>query len=206
LARTPLTLRARLLNVAAMSRPASILLLAILLVSNTQARDTNWAARLDHPGLPNLHRVSDLIYRCAQPTSAGMRNAEKLGIKTVISLRAFHSDRDELVSTRLKKERISFNTWHPEEEDVLQFLKLVTQTNNGPFLVHCLHGADRTGTMIAIYRMVVQGWAKDAAIQEMTKGKFGYHVVWKNLIRYLKELDVESLRRKAGIQVQGARE
>ena len=189
-----------------MSRPASLLLLAFTLALGAHARDTNWAARLHQPGLPNLHRVSDIIYRCAQPTAAGMRNAEKMGIKTVISLRAFHSDRDEISSARLKRERISFNTWHPEEEDVLEFLKLVTQTNQGPFLVHCLHGADRTGTMIAIYRMVVQGWARDAAITEMTQGKFGYHVVWKNLIRYLNALDVESLRRKAGIQVPGARE
>lgn len=170
-----------------------------LLALAAEARDTNWAARIQQPGLPNLHRVSDMIYRCAQPTAAGMRNAERLGIKTIISLRAFHSDRDEIKSSKLRRERISFNTWHPEEEDVLAFLKLVTQTNNGPYLVHCLHGADRTGTMIAIYRMAVQGWTKDEAVAEMTKGNFGYHTIWKNLIGYLNELDIPALRRKAGL-------
>jgi protein tyrosine/serine phosphatase len=82
----------------------------------------------------------------------------------------------------------------------VRFLKTITDTNAGPFLVHCQHGADRTGTMIAIYRMAVQGWRKEEAIQEMTTGDFGYHTVWGNLIRYLNALDVEALRKQAGIK------
>lgn len=184
----------------------TIVVLLMLGAVSAAGRDTNWAAKVNLAGLPNLHRVTDNIYRCAQPTAAGMRNAEKMGIKTVISLRAFHTDKDEIDSTKMKRERISFNTWHPEEEDVVEFLKIVTNTNGGPYLVHCLHGADRTGTMIAIYRMAVQGWAKDDAIQEMTKGDFGYHTVWKNLIRYLNALDIEALRKKAGLRGPVARE
>jgi protein tyrosine/serine phosphatase len=164
-------------------------------------RNTNWAARVEQKGLPNLHRVAPDLYRCAQPTAAGLEVAEKLGIKTVVSLRAFHSDKDEVESTKLRTERIRFNTWHPEDEDVIRFLKIVSQTNNGPYLVHCLHGADRTGTMIAIYRMAVQGWKKEDAIEEMTKGEFGYHTVWTNLIRYLNKLDVDDLRKKAGLPI-----
>ena len=163
------------------------------------ARDTNWAVKVEQDGLPNLHRVTTNLYRCAQPTAAGLVAAEKLGIKTVINLRAFHSDKDEVESTKLRTERIRFNTWHAEDEDVVRFLKLVSNTNNGPFLVHCLHGADRTGTMIAIYRTAVQGWTKDEAIQEMTGGDFGYHEVWINLVRYLKQLDIEALKKEAGL-------
>jgi protein tyrosine/serine phosphatase len=162
-------------------------------------RDAKWAAKLDQVGLPNLHRVTTNLYRCAQPTADGLKAAEKLGIKTVISLRAFHSDKDEIESTRLKTERIHFNTWHAEDEDVVRFLKLVTSTNGGPFLIHCQHGADRTGTMVAIYRMAVEGWKKQDAIKEMTDGGFGYHTMWSNLIKYLNELDVEALKKKAGI-------
>jgi protein tyrosine/serine phosphatase len=181
-----------------------IILFALVLFgagSAAHAADRNpkWAAKIEKDGLPNLHCISTNLYRCAQPTAAGLRAAEKLGIKTVISLRAFHSDKDEVESTKLKVERIRFNTWHPENEDVVQFLKLVTRTNDGPYLVHCLHGADRTGTMIAIYRMTVQGWTKDEAIKEMTKGEFGYHSIWTNLIRYLNKLDIEALRKEAGI-------
>jgi protein tyrosine/serine phosphatase len=125
--------------------------------------------------------------------------AEKLGIKTVISLRAFHSDKDEAESTKLKMERIRFNTWHPEDNDVVRFLNLVTNPANGPFLIHCQHGADRTGTMVAIYRIAVQGWTKQDAIKEMTDGGFGYHAMWKNLIQYLNKLDVEALKKKTGL-------
>lgn len=177
-----------------------MLLVIAALGSTADARDTNWATRINLPGLPNLHRVTDSIYRCAQPTAAGMRAAEKLGIKTVISLRAFHSDKDEVESTTLRTERIYFKTWHPEEEDVLRFLKVVTNANAGPFLVHCQHGADRTGTMIAIYRMAVQGWRKEDAIREMTEGDFGYHEMWKNLIEYLNRLDIDALKKKAGLK------
>jgi len=163
-------------------------------------RSPAWAAKVERAGLPNLHCVTPNLYRCAQPTADGLRAAEKLGIKTVISLRAFHSDKDEVESTKLRTRRIYFNTWHAEDEDVVRFLKIITDTNAGPFLVHCQHGADRTGTMIAIYRMAVQGWTNEEAIQEMTTGDFGYHSVWRNLIRYLNALDVETLRKQAGIK------
>ena len=180
-----------------------ISMLAIALCSgaipSAVARDTNWAVKVEQDGLPNLHRITGNLYRCAQPTAEGMRAAEKLGIKTVISLRAFHSDKDELKSTKLKSERIYFNTWHAEDEDVLRFLKVVTNTNAGPILIHCQHGADRTGTMVAIYRMAVQGWSKEDAIKEMKEGGYGYHSIWTNLVHYLNRLDVAALRRKAGL-------
>jgi protein tyrosine phosphatase (PTP) superfamily phosphohydrolase (DUF442 family) len=129
-----------------------------------------------------------------------MRELEAMGIKTVINLRAFNSDRDEIKGTSLQSEHISFKTWHPEDPDVIRFLKIITDTNRGPFVVHCQHGSDRTGTMIAIHRIALEGWSKEEAIAEMTGGGFGYHKIWKNLTRYLRELDVEALKRKAGIK------
>lgn len=155
--------------------------------------------KLNHAGLPNLHRISPNLYRCAQPTAEGFAAAEKLGIKTVVNLRAFHNDKSLVVSTNLKLERIPFKTWRAQTDDMVRFLKIVANTNNGPFLIHCQHGADRTGTMVAIYRMAVQGWSKDAAIKEMTTGGFGYHSIWKNLPSYLRKLDVSAVRRTAGI-------
>lgn len=162
-------------------------------------RDPRWAVKIEHAGLPNLHRVSEGVYRCAQPSADGLKEAEKLGIKTVINLRAFNSDKDEAKSTSLKREHIRFYTWDVEEEDVIRFLTLVANTNSGPFLIHCKHGSDRTGTMVAVYRMAVQGWKKEDAIKEMTDGGYGYHKIWSNLPRYLNKLNVEALRKKAGI-------
>lgn len=159
-----------------------------------------WAATVAIDGLPNLHKVSDSLYRCAQPTEAGMENAGKLGIRTVLSLRAFHSDRTAMRRTAMGYDRISFKTWHPEEEDVVRFLKIVTDPARTPVLVHCQHGADRTGTMSAIYRIVVQGWTKEDAVAEMTGGGFGFHPIWKNLPPWIMALDVNALRAKAGLK------
>ncbi len=162
-------------------------------------RPASWATPLKMDGLPNLHRVSDTLFRSAQPTKQGMRNLSPLKVKTVVNLRAFHSDRDELGDTKVGYEHIFMKTWHPEREDAVRFLKIVTDPSKAPVLVHCQHGADRTGTMCAIYRVAVQGWTKEEALREMTAGGFGYHEIWANLPPWFKDLDIEALRQEAGI-------
>jgi protein tyrosine phosphatase (PTP) superfamily phosphohydrolase (DUF442 family) len=160
-----------------------------------------WASPIEREGLPNLHKVSEELYRGAQPTAEGMQELKKLGIKTVINLRAFHSDRDEIGETELDYEHIPIPAWRLKEEHVIQFLKLVTDKSRTPVFVHCMHGADRTGVMSAIYRIVIEGWPKEEAIREMTKGGFGFHTIWKNLIRFVEDLDIEEIKRKAGIEI-----
>ncbi len=158
-------------------------------------RSSTWAPKLSRPGLPNLHRVSDSLYRSAQPTAEGMREARALGIKTVVNLRSLHSDRGALAGTGLGYVHLHVKAWHPEVEDVIAFLKVVTDPARTPVLVHCQHGADRTGLMVAVYRVVVQGWRVEEAIAEMKGGGFGYHRVWKNLPKFLRRLDWDRLRR-----------
>jgi len=159
-----------------------------------------WAERIELPGLPNLHKVSDDLYRGAQPSAEGMRQLEKIGIKTVVNLRSSHSDRDELQGTGLAYEHIEMTAWgKPENEDVLRFLQIVSDGNSLPVFVHCQHGADRTGTVCAVYRIAVQGWNKDEAIEEMTKGGFGFHSIWQNLPDYVRNLNVQNIKHKAGI-------
>jgi len=162
-------------------------------------RSPTWAVPLERPGLPNLQRVSPLIYRGAQPTREGFLELHKLGVKSVISLRAFHAD-DIPVDADLAYERISFKAWHPEVEDVVRLLKLVSDPARAPVFVHCQWGSDRTGMMIAIERIALEGWSKQAALEEMTQGGFGFHREWKNLVEYVRKLDVERLAREAGIR------
>ena len=162
-------------------------------------RPPAWAQPLEVPGVPNLHLVAPGVYRGAQPSAAGMRELEKLGIKLVINLRAFNDDEDEVEGTSLRRADIRFNTWHAEEEDVVRFLKLINDPANQPVFYHCLHGADRTGTMSAIYRMVVQGWGTEAAVREMTSGGYNYHAIWTNLPAYLRGVDVAALRAAVGL-------
>ena len=66
-----------------------------------EKRPATWAQPIVMEGVPNLHRVSDALYRSAQPTAAGMRHLRKMGVKTIVSLRSFHSDRDEIGDTGL---------------------------------------------------------------------------------------------------------
>lgn len=156
-----------------------------------------WAEPIELPGLPNLYKVSKDLYRGAQPTAEGMKQLEKLGVKTVVNLRSMHSDSNEIKGTVLAYEHINITTLNIEDKDVIRFLQIVTDPNRTPAFVHCQHGADRTGTMCAIYRIIVQSWSKDEAIEEMTKGDFGYHSIWQNLPNYVRKLDVEEIKHKA---------
>jgi protein tyrosine/serine phosphatase len=126
-----------------------------------------------------------------------------MGVRTVLNLRSFHSDRDELVGVDLKPARLHMKPWHAEDEDVVAFLKLAADTNNLPLFVHCQHGADRTGMLCAMYRVVVCGWTKEEAIREMKEGGFNFHPTWRNLVRYVEKADVEKLKRKAGLVKEG---
>ena len=160
----------------------------------------SWAQPLQLDGVPNLHKVSDNLYRSAQPTAQGMKNLKQMGIETVVNLRSFHSDRDEIGKTGLGYEHIYMKAWHPERKEVVRFLQIVTNPKRTPVLVHCLHGADRTGTMCAVYRIAVQGWTKDEAVREMTEGGFNFHPVFDNLPEWIQKLDIESIKKDAGIE------
>jgi protein tyrosine/serine phosphatase len=128
-----------------------------------------------------------------------MRQLEKLGITTIINLRMFHSDRDEIAGTNLSYEHINMPAWHPQDDDVIHFLRIVTDPNRTPVFVHCRHGADRTGTMCAVYRIVAQGWSKSEAIEEMKKGGFGFNPLWVNLPHYIRKLDVDKIKHSTGL-------
>lgn len=163
-------------------------------------RPEQWAVPLSVNGVPNLHRVSDNLYRSAQPTAEGMMKLKKMGIRTIVNLRSFHSDRDIIEDTGLDYEQVRMQAWNADEEDIILFLQIIADPEKGPFLVHCQHGADRTGTAVAVYRVAVQGWTKEEAVTEMTEGGFGFHEIWGNLIKWINRLDIEAIKNKAGIR------
>lgn len=162
-------------------------------------RPSAWAQPMKVAGVPNLFQISTNLYRSAQPTAGGMRNLDKMGVETILNLRSFHSDLDEISATGLRHEHITMKTWHPEREDAVRFLQIVTNPRNAPVLVHCQHGADRTGAMFAIYRIAVQGWSREEALREMTEGGYGFHPIWQNLPDWIETLDIESIKREAGL-------
>lgn len=158
------------------------------------ARDERWAVPITLEGVPNLHQITPALYRSEQPTALGFRNLEKLGVRTVINLRAFNSDDDEVQGTALRTERVKILTWNVDDDHVIDVMRMLRNPDNGPFLIHCQHGADRTGLMSAMYRILEQGWTVDDALAELQDGGYGYHAMWKNILRYVRSADVDKLR------------
>lgn len=158
------------------------------------ARPGLWAVPISLEGVPNLHKITSTLYRSEQPTALGFKNLEKIGIRTVINLRAFNSDDDEVRGTKLRTERVRILTWNIHDDQVVDVMRILRNADNGPFLIHCQHGADRTGLMSAMYRILEQGWSVDDALGELTGGGYGYHAVWTNILRYVRSVDVEKLR------------
>ena len=158
-----------------------------------------WAQVLSKPGLKNFYRVSDDLYRGAQPHKEGMRQLEAMGVRTIVNLRWSHSDGDEIGKLPLSYEHITFNVGHPEDKEVVRFLRIVTDKNRRPVFVHCALGSDRTGMMCAFYRVAVQGWSKDEAIAEMKAPQFGFHSPFENMVKYIRKIDIDWLRREAGL-------
>jgi protein tyrosine/serine phosphatase len=180
---------------------AILLLVATTAVPAQEAtnRPAGWAQKLEVAGIQNCYRVTTSLYRGAQPTAQGMTRLKAMGVKTVVNLRAWHSDKDKETGTGLKSVRFEMDPWRGDTEEVIQFLKVVTDTNNLPAFVHCKRGADRTGMMCAMYRIAVCGWTKPEAIAEMKKGGFGFNPVWQNLVRFVDKADVADIKRRAGL-------
>jgi protein tyrosine/serine phosphatase len=161
-------------------------------------RPVQWAEPVEMEGVSNLHRISPTLYRSEQPTALGMKNLERLGIRTIINLRAFNDDKDEVKGTSLRTERVKILTWRIDDKHVIEVMRMLKKAENGPFLIHCQHGADRTGLMSAMYRVLEQGWTPEDALTELIDGGYGYHSMWKNIVRYVRSVDAASLREAIG--------
>lgn len=190
----------------------ALVVLALALLTGTCAagstsnnRPPDWAYSIPMEGMPNFYKVSDNLYRSAQPVSAkAMQNLEtsSLRIRTVVDLCWSQSSRDKIRGTGLVYEHIPMIGWplFPKEEQVIKFLQIVADNQRGPILVHCQHGADRTGIMCAVYRIVMQGWTKERAVEEMTEGGFGFHGFQDgNVVQWIKRLNIDKITGKAGI-------
>ena len=158
-----------------------------------KAWDHEWAKPVEAAGVPNLHRVSADLYRSAQPDRLGFETIAAMGVRTVVNLREDHSDADLVAGLGMDLVEIPMLPYGFGDEEVAGFLDVAMDPARAPVLVHCLHGADRTGLMCAIYRVAVQGWSREEAEAEMVSGGFGYHAVFQDPVQYIRTFDPGSL-------------
>ena len=131
-----------------------------------------------HTRIRNFRRVTDWLYRGAQPSMENFASLSNLKIKTVINLRwrkgPIAKERKRVNELGMNFEHISLNYWTlPTERDAERFLEILDDEKNHPVFVHCLHGADRTGVLIAMYRVSRCGWTVHEAYNEMLQ--CGHH-------------------------------
>lgn len=156
------------------------------------ARPAEWAQPVEVQY--NLFQMSPTLYRSALPDSGAVPLLEKLKVGTVISFLP-GSDASWLTTPGIAQVQLPYRTNHVDDADVIKALRTIqTAEAKGPVLMHCEHGSDRTGLMAAMYRVVVQGWSKEDALNEMTRGGFGDSAHFKDGIRYMMQVDVDKLR------------
>ena len=171
-----------------------LLALSLALLAQEPTRSQHWAHPIALDGVPNLHQVADGIYRSAQPTAAGFRQLQELGVQRVLSLRHEPDDQSLAAGLGMTLLHISMSAWYIRDQEVIAALKLMLDAHQAPILIHCRHGADRTGVVCAAYRIVCQNWRTEDAIAEMVEGGFGHHQIFHNIRNYLANLKVEEIR------------
>jgi protein tyrosine/serine phosphatase len=179
-----------------------LVLLLVLMPSLAFARDANWAQPITLAGVPNLNQVTPFLYRSAQPDSGGFMNmAKTLKVKTVIDLRESQTDAAYLGDSKIKPFYVPMNALRITNEQIIQALTLIkAHEGEGPILVHCQHGADRTGVVIAMYRIIYQGWSKQQAIDEMKNGGYNFHSIFFNIPAYINNADIPALKAALAIK------
>jgi protein tyrosine/serine phosphatase len=165
-------------------------LAVVLLVAGTQV---TWCQPEKEPrGLPNLGRVTENLYRGGQPTADGFNALHAMGVGIVVDLRQksteLATEKRQVESLGMKSVDIPWSANHePPSAKIVEFLDLVRANPDAKIYVHCRRGADRTGVMIAAYRIAVEHKPVAEAVSEMHL----YHYDWlfrSQLKRYIESL------------------
>jgi protein tyrosine phosphatase (PTP) superfamily phosphohydrolase (DUF442 family) len=158
-------------------------------------RPETWAKPVSSEHLRNFYKIDDKLYRSAQPNKKGFQELKTLGFRTVLSFRDYHSD-DDGKGFGLNLHRVKMEAGDITTEKVVEALRII-RTSEGPVLIHCWHGSDRTGLISAMYRIVFQGWSKDEAIDELMHGGYGYHSLYKNIPEFIRQADIDEIGKVA---------
>jgi protein tyrosine phosphatase (PTP) superfamily phosphohydrolase (DUF442 family) len=127
------------------------------------------AKKLKLIGVPNFGEVTPYLYRGAQPSLQGFRGLANMGIDIVVDARLSHKSSEKKVVTAAGMQFVSI-PWHcmfPKDKAMAQFLAVLRENPKKKIFVHCRLGDDRTGMMVAAYRMAVDNWTAEEAFAEM---------------------------------------
>jgi protein tyrosine/serine phosphatase len=121
-------------------------------------------------GIKNFGQVNDHLYRGAEPDSIAIKNLQNLGVKTIIDLRTPHElwkrEPEKAADAGMTYTNVPLNgIGRPTDEQVDHILDLI-EASPGPVFVHCEYGCDRTGTIIACYRIRHDRWPLSVAVAE----------------------------------------
>lgn len=144
------------------------------------AENQNDAARPQHRKLamliPNFDMVTDRLWRGSAPSAVAMSELKKSGIKTIIDLRLgkreARREQTEAKELGITYVHLPMGYSQPDETKLNEFLAIVQNPVYQPVYVHCRQGADRTGTLVAAYRILIEKWTLVHAYQEMRKHHF----------------------------------
>jgi len=138
------------------------------------------------PGLSNVGRVAPGIFRGSQPERDGYATLKRLGIRTVIDLRTTESEKTAVEAAGMKAVAVPIIMSRKGlREKVDRVVALMNDPANQPVFVHCRHGQDRTGIVVAAYRMKMQGWPLADAEAEMQV--FGFNDIWVNFKSFIRK-------------------
>lgn len=152
--------------------------------------------------LPNYQVVNEGLVRGGQPEGRGYEILREEGIRTVINIREESEALEhegltvrELGMTYLAHSVHPFRV--PDDELLLNILTDIVDEAMQPVFVHCLHGQDRTGTIVGIYRMLIENWSVQDTYTEMLA--LGYHPAFTNLKEALDRFDINRVALKTAL-------
>jgi len=139
-------------------------------------------------GVPNFGEATQQLFRGGQPNEKGFEALSKMGVDIVVDARGNRAKSEGTLVKRLGMKYVAI-PWHcpfPHDDVFARFLKLLRDNPHKKVFVHCRLGDDRTGMMIAAYRMAVEGWSAEDAMMEMRHFGFtlDHHFICPRLASY----------------------
>lgn len=157
-----------------------------------------WPVFAASPGIKNFHQVDERLYRGGQPTDEGFGELAKMGVKTIIDLREAgkRSLKEASIVAAAGMQYINVpmtGLTAPTEAEMAKILGILENEGAGAVFVHCQRGADRTGAVIAAYRIDHDHWENDRALIEAdAMGMSFFQLPRKNFIRSFQARTMEA--------------